>query len=502
MFIKPFYTAASWLISVFSVLVASPAFGEQPLPKQQRAHSGEANSEGRRLSEVKLPKTGADYLLRVPRQGAIAQSPDNRTDVVTITDVKVNKTDKGLEVILVTLNSEKLQVTKKAEGNSYIADIPNARLQLQSGESLRQEKPIAGIAELVVANVDRHTLRLTIVGEAGAPAVELFDSQNEGLVFGVSAAQTQQQTTPQVKPKPTQEEQKPIELDVTGTPEGSYREPEASIGTRTNTPTRDVPQVINVIPQQVIKDQHDQYIGDTLRNAGISQGRQPAAVQDRFVIRGFDASFGNILIDGLRNYFSGSADALNTSNIERIEVLRGPASVLYGQAGLGGIINIVTKQPLRDPFYAANFSVGSYNFFQPSFDIGGPLTSDKKVLYRLDGSYLTNDSFVDFLHQQRSQVGGALAWEIAKNTKLTLYSSYDDLNRSFNWQGLPAVGTVLPNPNGKLPPSRSLGEPGIEDPRDTTTTRLRYKLEHRFSENWSVENSFQAIITNISGNTK
>ena len=138
-----------------------------------------------------------------------------------------------------------------------------------------------------------------------------------------------------------------------------------------------------------------------------------------FYIRGFDSSFGNILTDGLRNYFAGAAYSLNISNVERIEVLRGLASVLYGQAGLGGIINLVTKQPLKEPYYDASLSFGSFNSIQPSFDIGGPLTSNKKLLYRLDVSYLSSIALLMFYHQQRYQIAGALSWDIRPLAKVT-----------------------------------------------------------------------------------
>ncbi|MEH1833300.1 MAG: TonB-dependent siderophore receptor [Nostoc sp.] len=462
--------------------------------QQTAPNQVELNHQILSLSDVQSALKSATSLLRTPRQqNSVSELSQAVTPVMSVTDVKVNTTNKGIEVILVTPNSEKLFVSGRTEGNSYIADIKNAQLQLASG-NFRQQKPAAGIANVIVVPVDGNTLRLTVTGETALPVVELFDSQTEGLVFGVTpSATTAQQPTPSQQTQPSESNQAPIELEVTAPPETGYKIPDASIGTRTNTPTRDVPQVINVIPQQVIKDQHNQYIGDALRNAGISQGATPSSLNDRFVIRGFDSST-NILTDGLRNYFAGAQNALNTSNVERIEVLRGPASVLYGQAGLGGIINVVTKQPLRDPYYDASFSVGSFNSIQPSFDIGGPLTSDKKLLYRLDGSYLSSDSFVDFYHQQRYQIAGALSWDIDKNTKLTLNSSYEDFNQNLNWRGLPAVGTLYPSPNGKIPPNRFLGEPGIEDPQDTTYTRLSYKLEHHFNENWSVENAFQAIL--------
>ncbi|MEH2273872.1 MAG: TonB-dependent siderophore receptor [Nostoc sp.] len=474
---------------------------KQPLLPQTAVNQVELSHEILNLSDMQSAFTSAAYLLKTPRnQNYVPKLSQAVTPVVLVTDVKVNTTNKGIEVILVTPNSVKLSVSVKTEGNSYVADIKNARLQLVSGESFRSRKPAVGIASVIVAPVDGNTLRLTVTGETAVPVVELFDSQTEGLVFGVTpTAITGQQPTPSQKIPPTESQQPQIELEVTAPPETGYNVPDASIGTRTNTPTRDVPQVINVIPQQVIKDQHNQYIGDALKNAGVSQGGFPSSLQDRFLIRGFDSS-NNILTDGLRNYFGGSEQAINISNVEQIQVLRGPASVLYGQAGLGGIINVITKQPLKEPYYAASFSVGSFNSIQPSFDIGGPVTSDQKVLYRLNGSYLSSDSFVDFYHQQRYQIAGALSWDINKDTKLTLNSSYEDFNQNLDWRGLPAVGTVLPNPNGKLPPSRFLGEPGIEDPQDTTSTRLSYKLEHRFSENWSVENAFQAILTRVNDN--
>ncbi|MEH1833302.1 MAG: TonB-dependent siderophore receptor [Nostoc sp.] len=447
------------------------------------------------LSDVQSALKSATSLLRTPRQqNSVSELTQALTPVVSVTDVKVNATNKGIEVILVTPNSEKLFVSERTEGNSYVAEIKNAQLQLASG-NFRQQKPAAGIANIIVVPVDGNTLRLTVTGETALPVVELFDSQTEGLVFGVTpSATTAQQPTPSQQTKPSESNQPPIELEVTAPPETSYNVNNASIGTRTNTPTRDVPQVINVIPQQVFKDQRVLNVGDALKNAGISQGGLPSSLQDRFVIRGFDASFGNILIDGQRSFFVAAGDAFNINNVDRIEVLRGPASVLYGQGNLGGIINLVTKQPLTDPYYAASFSVGSYNTYQGTLDLSAPLTSDKKVLYRLNGSYLTSDSFVDFYHQKRYQIAGALSWDITKDTKLTLNSSYEDFNRSISWQGLPALGTIYLNPNGKLPRSRFLGEPGQEDPQDTTNTRLSYKLEHRFNDNWSLENGFQYII--------
>ncbi|MEH2455078.1 TonB-dependent siderophore receptor [Nostoc sp.] len=325
-------------------------------------------------------------------------------------------------------------------------------------------------------------------------AALFYRQGKEGLVFGVTSnATTGKQPTPS-----SSENQAPIELDVIAPPDTGYNPTDAAIGTRTNTPLLDIPQTINVIPQQVIKDQRALTIGEALRNVGVVGGGT-FAQSDRLILRGSGTT--NILTDGLRNYFIGYRDLINIGNVERIEVLRGSASVLYGQGGLSGTINLVTKQPLIDPFYAATFYVGSYDTYQGTLDLSGPLTTDKSVLYRLNGSYLNSNGFVDFYSQQRSQIAGALAWNIDRNTKLTFNTSYADFSRSATYQGIPALGTLFSNPLGKLPRTRFLGEPGKED-QDTSDTRLSYKLEHRFNENWSLENAFQAIFTKYSNDLK
>ncbi|MHC5778368.1 TonB-dependent receptor domain-containing protein [Nostoc sp.] len=191
------FAVSSLLITLSSVTVADLADAEQPLSEKPNASSDEVKSEIHSVSEVQAYKTSATYLLRTPRNhNFVHQLSQVTSDVVSVTDVKVNNTDKGIELILITPNSVELQVSGKTEGNSYIVDIPNARLQLASGESFRQEKPAAGIALVTVANVDASTLQVTVVGEANAPQVELFDSQIEGLVFGVTATiSTAQQPT-------------------------------------------------------------------------------------------------------------------------------------------------------------------------------------------------------------------------------------------------------------------------------------------------------------------
>lgn len=462
---------------------------EQQLSSQKTlTRTIETTTEIPSLSELQFAKSSAAYLLRTPRnQNSVSQISQATTNLVSVTDVKVNNTDKGIEVILVTSNSEKLSVSPKTEGNSYIVNIPNAQLQLASGKSFQQSKPVAGIALVTVANADANTLRVTVVGETGAPVVELFDSQTEGLVFGVtSTASTTQQPTPTLEKQPTPEQQPPIELEVIGAPEGSYNVPDATTATKTSTPVRDIPQSIQVVPRQSWEAQGAVNTIDALRRFGVIQGFNSPTNGDVFTIRGFQTS--NLLHNGLKDYTGGAISGqTQLANIERIEVLRGPASVLYGQGNPGGTINYVTKQPLSEPYFAASTTFGSYSFYQPTIDISGPLNSDKTLLYRLNTSYISTESFVDFFYNQRYVIAPVLSWQISKNTKLTFESEFRD-QQQYPRTGLPAVGTVLPNRNGKIPLSLNTLD---EDARNNRRSiLLSYNLEHRFSDNWSLVNAF------------
>ncbi|MEH1764957.1 MAG: TonB-dependent siderophore receptor [Nostoc sp.] len=203
-------------------------------------------------------------------------------------------------------------------------------------------------------------------------------------------------------------------------------------------------------------------------------------------IRGFSGGV-NRLRDGLRELVSRATDS-DLTNLERVEVLKGPASVLYGLGGIGGTINLVTKQPLRDPFYKVDFLVGSYDLYRPSIDFSGPLNDSRTVLYRLNASYQDAGFYNDFGKNDRWFIAPVISWQISPDTKLTVEAqvSQQDLR---GLMGLPAVGTVLPNPNGQIPRNRYLGEPN--DFALYYDTKIGYDFQHRFSDNWSLRNAFR-----------
>lgn len=405
--------------------------------------------------------------------------------LIQVTGVNVQATDTGLEVILVTNQSDQLQLTNQSEGNSYIADIPNAQLSLPNGDVVRQENPTAGITEVTVSNLNANTIRVTVTGEANAPQVELFDA-DEGLIFGVISTVSTTQTPPEEEQAST-ETQEPIELLVTGE-QNRYRVPNAATGTRTDTLIRDIPQTIQVVPEEVIRDQRVTRLRDALLNiGGVLQDGGFAGTSDQIGIRGFFGGGlfgGGILVDGFKD---GRGGIRETANVERIEVLKGPASVLYGGVEPGGVINLVTKQPLRDPYYNAEFSVGSFSTFRPSVDISGPLNSDRTLLYRLNSVYESSDGFRDFNQDvQRFFIAPTLKLELGEATNLALQFDYLNDERPFD-RGFLAFG------NGMLdiPIERILGEP--DDVRKVEEIGFSYRLEHNFNDNWKIRNAFRYL---------
>jgi iron complex outermembrane recepter protein len=394
--------------------------------------------------------------------------------MVQITGVKVESGASGLEIILETDSGETIQPVTRIQGNTLSAEIPNAVLALSDGPSFTAENPAAGIVKVTVTQGKGQTVQVNVVGETAPKAI---------VAVRPKAPETAQQA-------PEEELGEEEELVVTGQQEGGYAVPNATVGTKTDTPIKDIPQSIQVVPKQVLEDQAVIELGDALRNVSgvIGAGNSIGEDESLYIIRGF-SDFENIRQNGFGsnsvNFVGG-----NTTNIEQVEVLKGPASVLYGQGEVGGIINLVTKTPLSEPYYNIEAVIGNFSVYRPSIDLSGPLNADKTILYRLSGSYESAGSFVDSIDNQDLAIFPTVSFQLGKATTLKLNGSYQR-NASDQYPGLPAVGTVLPNRNGNIPLSSYLSFPEIESEKRTGFS-IGYELKHKLSQNWSIRNAFQA----------
>lgn len=438
--------------------------------------------------------------------------------VTQVTGVKLKPTPSGLEVILDTADGATPQIFTSSSDQTLILDVSNAQLRLPSGNEFRANKPVEGIAEVTAIDLNANSIQVRVTGSAGLPTVEVFESDEEGLIFSLTPAPQTAEVpsapapeTPEGEGKSVEEAETPeeepegegnpaaeaegeeqIEVLVTAEGEEGYQVDNATTATRTDTPIRDIPQSIQIVPQQVLEDQQVIRLDEAVRNvSGVAIGESFAGTSDGFIIRGFGPA------SIFRNGFEVDRDLLfpgaasETANIERVEVLKGPASVLYGNLQPGGIINQVTKQPLPEPYYSPELQVGSYEFYRPTIDFSGPLNPDKTLLYRLNAAYENSESFRDFSQIERFFIAPVLTWNISDNTSVTLELEYLNDERPFD-EGLVAVGTEVAD----IPISRRLGEP--DDFRQVEDFGARYLLEHRFSEDWTLRNAFRLLLTDNS----
>jgi len=414
---------------------------------------------------------------------------------IVVNGAQANPTENGVEIILQTTHAEQLQIINRSAENNFIADIPNAQLLLPSGDAFTfsSQNPVEGITEILVINLDANTIRVTVTGETELPTVELFDS-GEGLVLSFTSTATAMQPPqqPEAETPPaeslTQDDQS-IELLVTGE-QDSYRVTEGSTATRTDTPLRDIPASIQVIPRQVIEDQRAIRLDEALRNVGsVTFSNSVGNRGQNFLVRGFSATQYR---NGLREDAGGGGSfntrtAQETADLERIEVLKGPASVLFGQGEPGGIINLVTKKPLSTPYYNIEFTAGSFDFYRPTLDFSGPLNEDGSLAYRLNIAYESAGSFRDFTDSRRYFIAPSLTWIISPSTKLTLEASYLQDRRS------PDTGLIVLNGSDRpanLPFNRTLADPD-NYAMNFDETRAYLFLDHKFSDDISVRTAFR-----------
>ncbi|MEL7352851.1 MAG: TonB-dependent siderophore receptor [Cyanobacteria bacterium P01_A01_bin.116] len=391
-----------------------------------------------------------------------------------ITDVQIVPTPTGLNISLVT-DGDLIVGDSQSVGNALVTELPNAILTLVDSAAAEQFEPTEGIALVQIESLPTGGVRLTITGSDAPPTVEAESSQgnDQALVFTV---------IPNVSSGTASSE--PIRLLVTGEQDNdSFYEPRSSVATRTDTPILDVPQSVQVIPREVIESQQSVRLGEVLRNlSGAVSGGQDLGRGETFGLRGFQNV--PVLRSGFRQFESGGI-ATDTANIDRVEVLRGPSSILFGDIRPGGVINVVTKKPTKEPFYNSQLQGGSQGLIRPSIDISGPLTEDERLLYRLNAVYQSGGDFQEVDTEiSRFFIAPVLTYKISDRTDLTLELEYLNDKRA-PFFGIPALGEGVAN----IPLDQIANEP--DDISEEEYWNIGYDLEHRFNDQWRVRNGFR-----------
>jgi iron complex outermembrane receptor protein len=260
----------------------------------------------------------------------------------------------------------------------------------------------------------------------------------------------------------------------------SYAVKNSSSATRTDTPIKETPQSIIIIPRAVIDDQQNVTVGEALGNAsGVvvnNQFSNPSFEATK--IRGFKAEQ---LLDGFTQYYN-SGDRESLVNINSLDVLKGSNAILYsGGSGspVGGVVNIVSKLPQQQAFGEVGIKVGTDSFVQPFFDINQPL--NENVLFRITGEYTRADSNTDVVEQQRYNINPAITFTNNETTSLTLQGKVSRW-RQQDYQGLPATGTVAGN--FKLKSDLFIGDKDLPD-STTNFDGIWATLDHKLNDVWS-----------------
>ena len=273
-------------------------------------------------------------------------------------------------------------------------------------------------------------------------------------------------------------------VQITGTRAGAetYNPSSASSATKIDAPLRDIPQTVNVVPQELLRDQGVLSMEAAMKSVpgvGLSHGD---GQRDQVTLRGFSA-ISDQFVDGMRD------DALyfrDLSNIERIEVLKGPASVLYGRGSSGGLINRITKKPGIDKS-EITAQLGSRSQRRAEFDLARTQVADN-VAFRVTGAVERADSYRNGQFLERDALAPSLSLKLGGATTLLLQAEHLSDRRVTDF-GIPSY-------HGRPVDVPASTYYGAANPRDNDYSHSEvnaygFTLEHRFDEGLSLRNAFR-----------
>ena len=264
-------------------------------------------------------------------------------------------------------------------------------------------------------------------------------------------------------------------VDVMGRREQSYKNSVSFVGTKTATALKDVPQSINYVTKELILDQGAITVNDVVRNMS---GVNPYSFYNDFSIRGFRATgnrnSGN-LVNGMRTQTSLWRQS-SLANIERVEVIKGPASALFGNAAPGGVINRVTKKPLDVARQSVTLTAGSFGTTRAYTDLTGPLNDKKTLLYRLNLGYENTDGFRELQGLTSYIVAPSFTYRASEKTQLNIDMTY------VNHQGKLDRGVAVFGDGSLFSRPISATQSAANDYLRENSVNLSFALSHRLAQ--------------------
>ena len=270
------------------------------------------------------------------------------------------------------------------------------------------------------------------------------------------------------------------EVEIIGRKEEGYKNTSTFIGSKTQTNIKDLPQSVSYVTKELILDQGLMRVGETVKNfSGVSQ----FTFYDDITIRGFRINGGSNtqLVNGMRST-SGFWKQPLINYLERVEVLKGPSSALFGNASPGGVVNRVTKKPLDINRNSLSFSIGSFNNFRALADFTGPVNESKTLLYRLNLGYEDAQNFRDLQFDKNVVVAPSLSFIPSDKTRVNL-----DLVFNNSSSRLDRGQSTFENDLYSTPIARSLNTANdyLKEQTYTITTSLNHQISKNISFNAS-----------------
>ncbi len=289
----------------------------------------------------------------------------------------------------------------------------------------------------------------------------------------------------------------------------AYRTAETTSGaTKTDTPVAETAQSVSVIVRDELDARGVQNLNDAMRYvAGVAlEGSGIDNRVDDFSIRGFDAGSwsNNVTVDGMRapQGSQWNRTMVDSWNLERVEVLKGPSAVMYGQVAPGGMVNQVSKMPSADRERLLRLGINGHGQFNTAFDVGGG-SEDDRHLFRLVGLYRKGDTQIKHTPEEHYFIAPSYSLQISDATKLTLLGLYQRDDGGSTYQFLPMDGTLVATPFGRMKNTTFIGEPHWNT-YDRTIWTAGYVFEHAFDDSWKfsqsarvtdVESLFRTVVT-------
>ena len=249
--------------------------------------------------------------------------------------------------------------------------------------------------------------------------------------------------------------------------------------TKTDTPIMETPLNIQVIPQQVLQDKQATTLDQALTNVAGVLSNSFAQGQEQLYLRGFINT--TTFINGFR-IIDNTSGLMTLTNVDKIEVLKGPAAILYGAIEPGGLVNIATLQPKATPAYSIEQRFGSWNHYWTNLNATGRLTSNDTLLYQFNMSNDDSDSFIHGVYYKKLFIAPTIQLNISPATQATFEMRYTHNPFIFdNVQALPVVNGQLI----RVPLSTNLG---VSDPYSyrVNTEFYQFRLAHQFNDQWKV----------------